>query len=77
MPKSQINVFYMISLICTLILICYVWFVLLPQFESLIEYQSIRASVLLIIAMLFAAAALQVFLLLKPPKQQERPSESK
>jgi len=67
MPK--VNVFYVISLICTLILIVYAWFIFLPQFEGASEYQAVRTLVLFIIFLLLISAGIQLFLLKSKPRE--------
>ena len=71
MPKYRVklNVFYVISLICTLILIVYVWFIFLPQFEGALEYQAVKTIVLFIIFLLLISLGIQLFLLKSKPRE--------
>ncbi|MCD6470170.1 hypothetical protein J7L29_05165 [Candidatus Bathyarchaeota archaeon] len=69
MPKYKVNVFYVISLICTLILIVYSWFIFLPQFEGTLEYQAVRTLILFIILLLLISAGIQLFLLRPKPRK--------
>ncbi len=71
MPKYRINIFYVISLICTFILIGYIWFIFLPQFEGTMEYQAIKTIVLFIIFLLFISIGIQLFLLKTQQKSEK------
>jgi H+/Cl- antiporter ClcA len=58
-------------LVCTIILIGYLWFIYLPQFEGTAEYQPIRIIVLFVILLLLLAAGAQIILMRRPPKTEE------
>ncbi|MEM1990281.1 MAG: hypothetical protein QW782_06570, partial [Candidatus Bathyarchaeia archaeon] len=68
MPKSSMKAFYVMTLICTILIICYLWFVFLPQFEGKLEYPSVRMVVSYVILLLLAAACAQIYLLKRPSR---------
>ncbi|MBS7639991.1 MAG: hypothetical protein QW804_00925 [Candidatus Bathyarchaeia archaeon] len=71
MSKYGAKIFWVISLILTFILMGYLWFFFLPQFEGKVEYQSMRIIVLFVILMLIAAAGAQIVLLRRPSRPEE------
>ncbi|MEM2341696.1 MAG: hypothetical protein QXX94_03625 [Candidatus Bathyarchaeia archaeon] len=71
MSDHKINIFYLISFLCTVILIIYVGLIFFPQVADYIsnpEMKSVIIIVAVIIALLIIAAGLQLFLLIKPTK---------
>ncbi|MBS7606809.1 MAG: hypothetical protein QW502_01925 [Candidatus Bathyarchaeia archaeon] len=71
MGERKINIFYLISFICTLILIGYIGLVFFPVISSYPEMQPIVPITLLIIGLLGVAAGIELFLLLRPPAHSE------
>jgi hypothetical protein len=71
MASRRINIFYLISLICTLILIAYVWLIFIPQIDAYADTFEIKTILIIIIILLSAAAAIQFFLLMRPPPSEE------
>ncbi|MEM2401848.1 MAG: hypothetical protein QXX24_04825 [Candidatus Bathyarchaeia archaeon] len=71
MSKYGAKIFWVISLILTFILMGYLWFFFLPQFEGKVEYQSMRIIILFVILMLIAAAGAQIVLLRRPSRPEE------
>lgn len=71
MGERKINIFYLISFLCTIILIGYISLVFFPVISSYPETQSIIPITLLIIGLLVVAAGIELFLLLRPPDQSE------
>ncbi|MBS7606405.1 MAG: hypothetical protein QW502_00085 [Candidatus Bathyarchaeia archaeon] len=71
MPSHGTKIFQVILLIITFIIIGYLWFIFLPQFEGKVEYPSMRIIVLLVILLLILAAGAQIILLRRPPKYEE------
>ncbi|RJS89443.1 hypothetical protein CW705_07560 [Candidatus Bathyarchaeota archaeon] len=62
MARSEINIFYIISFLCSILLIGYIWLVFLPAFENSVAYDSIRNVAFLVTALLLVSAAIQIFL---------------
>ncbi|MBS7648637.1 MAG: hypothetical protein QXK89_04155 [Candidatus Bathyarchaeia archaeon] len=71
MNGRKINIFYLLSFICTIFLIAYISLIFLPQAASYVEYPGIRLFMIAIIALLLIAAGIQLFLLVKPPQSEE------
>lgn len=71
MPSQGMKIFQVILLMVTFILIGYLWFIFLPQYEGKVEYPSIRIIVLFAILLLVLAAGAQIILLRRPPKYEE------
>jgi len=71
MAGRKINIFYLISLICILILIAYIWLVITPQIYGCAGQESIFAVILLITVLLSVAAGIQLFLLISSVRQEE------
>jgi len=71
MSYRGINIFYLISFLCTLILIAYIGLIFFPQVSSYTEteMESVTTIIIIVIALLIVAACIQFFLLVKPPKQ--------
>ncbi|MFQ6095301.1 MAG: hypothetical protein ACE5NN_04080 [Candidatus Bathyarchaeia archaeon] len=60
MAKFKFNIFFFISIICTLLLVGYLWAVFLPLFEGTLEYDVIRNVIIFITMLLFASVILTV-----------------
>ncbi len=75
MPKYRVNIFYVISLICTFVLMGYIWFIFLPYFEGTLEYQAIKTIALFVILLLFLSAGIQLFLIRTQSKSKKSNSE--
>ena len=58
MAKFKFNIFFLISIICTLILIGYLWIIFLPTYERTLEYDVMRNVIILITALLSVSAVL-------------------
>lgn len=71
MAGRRINIFYLISLICTLVLIAYIWFIFIPQLNAYADMMGIKTVLIMVIVLLSAAAAIQFFLLIRPPQSEE------
>jgi Kef-type K+ transport system membrane component KefB len=72
MSDRKINVFYMISFICTIVLIAYVGLVFLPEmlaYVGQLEAEPVITVISIIIVLLIIAACLQLFLLVKSLKK--------
>lgn len=65
MAKLKLNIFYLISAVCSLALIVYAWLAFLPSFEGATEYQSVRNMVVLLTALLLVVSAIQIVLSVK------------
>ena len=65
MAKLKLNIFYLISAVCSLALIAYAWLAFLPSFEGATEYPSVRNIVVLLTALLLVVSAIQVVLSVK------------
>ena len=65
MARFKVNIFYMISAVCSLALVGYAWFVFLPSFQGANEYTSIMNVVILLTVLLLIVSALQIVLSLK------------
>jgi len=66
----RVNIFYIFSLVCTLVLVGYFWFTFLPLFEGSYEYASVRIMIGILTALLLAVAAIQVFLAIRKEKEE-------
>jgi len=73
LPRIKINVFYVISAICSLLLIIYSWFIFLPSFEGLPEYPQVQTVIILLTVLLVASSGIQLMLSIK----KHEPSEEK
>ncbi len=73
MTRFQINIFYAVSFICSLLLISYIWLVFLPIFEDTSEYEFIRNVSFIITVLLLVSAGIQLFLSII----KERPQRTK
>lgn len=71
MAGRKINIFYLISLICTLVLIAYIWFIFIPQLDVYTDMMGIKTVLIMVLVLLSAAAAIQFFLLIRPPQPEE------
>ncbi|MBS7634169.1 hypothetical protein KEJ34_01530 [Candidatus Bathyarchaeota archaeon] len=71
MAGRRINIFYLISLICTLVLIAYICFIFIPQFNAYTDMMGIKTVLIMVIVLLSTAAAIQFFLLIRPPQSEE------
>jgi len=69
MAKFKVNIFYIFSAMCTLLLIGYFWFAFLPQFEGYSEYPAIKTVISSITALLLVALGIQVFLAIRTEKE--------
>ncbi|RLI36583.1 hypothetical protein DRO55_03260 [Candidatus Bathyarchaeota archaeon] len=58
MVKFKFNIFYVISIICILLLIGYFWFNFLPSFEGTLQYEEVRNVIILITIFLSIAIVL-------------------
>jgi hypothetical protein len=58
LAKFKFNIFFLISIICILILVGYLWIVFLPTYERTLEYDAMRNVIILITAMLSVSAVL-------------------
>jgi len=65
MARFRINIFYVISSICSFVLVGYLWLVFLPVYELAVEYESIRNVAFIITAFLLLSAGIQLFLAIK------------
>lgn len=65
MARFKVNIFYMISAVCSLALIGYAWLAFLPSFEGAGEYSSIRYVVILLTVLLLVVVAIQIVLSVK------------
>ncbi|MCX8170820.1 MAG: hypothetical protein N3E47_02430 [Candidatus Bathyarchaeota archaeon] len=71
MVGGKINIFYLISFICTIILTIYIWLVFLPQLSGYPGQEPISLIILVVIALLLVAAGIQLFLLISSPQSEE------
>jgi|GEM_PF-1146879 len=71
MAGRKINIFYLISFICTIILAAYIWLVFVPQFSGYPEQESFSLAIFLVIALLLVAAGIQLFLLISSSHSEE------
>lgn len=60
MAKFRLNIFFVIAIVCVLVLVGYLWFVLLPVFEGSLEYVGIRYAVILLTAFLVLSVVLLI-----------------
>jgi glucan phosphoethanolaminetransferase (alkaline phosphatase superfamily) len=71
LAKFRINIFYVISSICCLLLIVYAWMVFLPVFRDTPGYPSVQTMVIWLTVLLIAIAAVQLYLSIsKEPKEK-------
>jgi len=71
MAGRRINIFYLISFVCILILIGYIVLVFLPEVSGYSESSAATTVIAIVVALLFVAACIQLFLLLKPSQPEE------
>lgn len=71
MAGRKINIFYLVSFICTIILVAYIWLIFLPQLSGLPGQEQLSPMIFLIIALLLVAAGIQLFLLISSPQSEE------
>ena len=64
MAKFRINIFFVISLVCLLILIGYLWIIFLPSFERSINYEAVKVIVT-IVTILLSISGILIFLLMR------------
>ncbi len=55
MVKFKFNIFYVISIICILLLIGYFWFSFLPNFEGTLQYEWVRNLIIFLTIILSIA----------------------
>ena len=65
MSRFRINIFYVFSSICSLLLVGYIWLVFLPTYVNAVEYESIKTLAFIITAFLLFSAGIQLFLSIK------------
>ncbi len=65
LARLKVNVFYVISAVCSLALIGYAWFAFLPSFEGAAEYWSVRNVVILLTVLLLVVSGIQFVLSVK------------
>ena len=65
MASFKLNIFYVISAVCSLALIVYAWLAFLPSFEGATEYLPVRNIVVLLTALLLVVSAIQIVLSVK------------
>lgn len=65
MSRFRINIFYVFSSICSLLLVGYIWLVFLPTYVNAVEYESIKTLTFIITAFLLFSAGIQLFLSIK------------
>ena len=70
MPQYKINVFYLISIICMLLMIGFMWFVYLPSFEGFPVYEFVK-NLSLVITILFSIAIILTLLRIRIPTEEE------
>jgi len=58
MVRFKFNIFYVISIICILLLIGYFWFSFLPRIEGTLQYEEVRNVIILITIFLSIAIVL-------------------
>lgn len=61
MVKFKFNIFFVISVVCILLLIGYIWLVFMPMLEGAYEYQAIK-NIGIVITILLAISAVLTFL---------------
>ncbi len=61
MARFKFNIFYVISIVCILLLIGYIWIIFLPIFEGSLEYDAIRSIAILITILLAISTVLTLF----------------
>jgi len=70
LAKFKINIFYVISSVCSLILVGYSWLVFLPAFKDTAEYTAVQNIVILLTVLLVAVSGMQVYLSVKREETQ-------
>lgn len=65
MVKFRLNIFFVMAILCILVLVGYLWLVLLPIFEGSLEYAQIRRIVTFSTALLLLSAILLTMSMLK------------
>ncbi len=65
MARFKVNIFYVISAVCSLALVIYAWLAFLPSFQGATEYPSIRNVVILLTVLLLVVTTIQVVLSVK------------
>jgi len=63
--KFRLNIFFVMAILCILVLIGYLWLVLLPIFEGSLEYTQIKRIVTFSTALLLLSAVLLTMSMLK------------
>ncbi|RLI12398.1 hypothetical protein DRO35_03200 [Candidatus Bathyarchaeota archaeon] len=63
--KFRLNVFYLISSVCFMILVGYLWLVYLPVYEFTTAYGFVKRVVSIITVLLVLSAGIQLFLAIK------------
>jgi len=71
LARFRINIFYVISSICSLLLVGYVWFIFLPTYENTLHYEVIRSITIMIVMLLLISAGIQIFLSIIKEKSQK------
>ncbi len=71
MARLKINIFYLISSICSLLLVGYAWFVFLPPFNDTPVYSAVQYVVILLTVLLIAVSGIQIFLSIRREETQE------
>lgn len=62
---AKINIFYLFSVICTLLLIGYLWLVVLPLFQGTNVYATIR-NLIIVLSLSLGAVVILVVYMSKP-----------
>ena len=65
MARFKVNIFYVISAVCSLALVIYAWLAFLPSYQGATEYPSIRNVVILLTVLLLVVTTIQVVLSVK------------
>lgn len=71
MARLKINIFYVISSVCSLLLVGYAWFVFLPTFSGTDVYGAVQYIVILLTVLLIAVSGIQIFLSIRREETQE------
>ena len=71
MAKVKVNIFYVISAVCTLLLVAYLWLMFLPSFADSPDYPGVRTIVFILTILVLAAAGIQVFLAIEKEKESK------
>lgn len=77
LPRFKINIFYVISSVCSLVLVGYSWLVFLPAFKDTAEYAAVQNMVILLTVLLVAVSGMQIYLSVKREETQTDNSASK